>query len=79
MIICSSTMRHYPPRVDLRTGNTRTLDATTFHGKGNAIPGGAARILHLPLDSGKDLTSLVVSVELCGIITGLMAATLAGI
>ena len=66
-----------PPRVDLRTGQTRILDAANFHGKGRTIPGGAATVLHLPLDPAKDLASLQVEVSLYGIIVGLLAATLA--
>jgi hypothetical protein len=66
-----------PPRVDLRTGQTRILDAQSFHGKGRTVPGGAATILHLPLDPAKELESLQVSVNLYGIVLGLMAATLA--
>ena len=65
-----------PPRVDLRTGQTRILDAVAFHGKGRTVPGGAATILHLPLDPAKDLASLQVEAELNGIVVGLMAATL---
>jgi hypothetical protein len=66
-----------PPRIDLRTGQTRILDAATFHGKGRTVPGGAATILHLPLDPAKELASLQVEVDLYGIVVGLMAATLA--
>jgi hypothetical protein len=66
-----------PPRVDLRTGQTRSLDRATFHGKGRTIPGGSATILHLPLDLAKDLTSIQVDVRLYGIVIGLMAVTLA--
>jgi hypothetical protein len=66
-----------PPRVDLRTGKTRVLDALSFHGKGRTVPGGAATILHLPLDPAKDLASLQVKVDLYGIVVGLMAATIA--
>jgi hypothetical protein len=65
-----------PPRVDLRSGQTRILDAVTFHGKGRTVPGGAATILHLPLDPAKQLASLQVEAELYGIVVGLMAATL---
>jgi hypothetical protein len=65
-----------PPRVDLRTGQTRILDAVSFHGKGRTVPGGAATILHLELDPAKDLASLQVEVDLYGIVVGLMAATL---
>jgi len=66
-----------PPRVDLRTGLTRVLDPANFHGKGRTVPGGAATILHLPLDLAKELASLQVGVDLYGIVVGLMAATLA--
>jgi hypothetical protein len=66
-----------PPRVSLRTGQTRILHAASFHGKGRAIPGGAATILHLALDPTKDLSSLQVEVDIYGIVVGLMAATLA--
>lgn len=65
-----------PPRVDLRTGQTRLLDRESFHGKGRSVPGGAATILHLPLDPAKELASLQIAVDLYGIVVGLMAATL---
>ena len=65
-----------PPRVNLRDGQTRILDAVAFHGKGRTVPGGAATILHLPLDPAKELVSLQVEAELYGIVVGLMAATL---
>jgi hypothetical protein len=65
-----------PPRVDLRTGQTRILDPVRFHGKGRTVPGGAATILHLPLDAAKSLTSLEVKAELYGIVIGLLSATL---
>jgi len=66
-----------PPRVDLRTGQTRILDPISFHGKGRTVPGGAATILHLPLDPAKTLASLQVEADLYGVVIGLMAATLA--
>jgi len=66
-----------PPRIDLRTGQTRVLDPVSFHGKGRTVPGGAATILHLLLDPAKDLASLQVEVNLYGIVVALMAATLA--
>jgi hypothetical protein len=65
-----------PPRVDLRTGNTRILDPVAFHGKGRTVPGGSATILHLPLDPAKDLASLQIEVQLYGIVVALMSATL---
>jgi len=65
-----------PPRVDLRSGQTRILDRASFLGKGRTVPGGAATILHLPLDPARDLSSLRIDVELYGIVVGLLAATL---
>ncbi len=66
-----------PPRVDLRTGTTRILNPASFHGKGRSVPGGAATILHLPLDPTKDLGTLKIEVELYGIVVALLAATFA--
>ena len=65
-----------PPRVDLRTGQTRILDAETFKGKGRAVNGGAASILYLPLDSARTLASMKVEASLYGIVIGLLGATL---
>jgi hypothetical protein len=65
-----------PPRVDLRSGKTRILDMSSFKGKGRTVPGGSATILHLPLDSKKELSSLKVEAELYGIVVGLLGATL---
>jgi hypothetical protein len=65
-----------PPRVDLRTGQTRVLDPSPFKGKGRNVPGGAATILHLPLDPRKELASLQVGAELYGVVVGLLGATL---
>jgi hypothetical protein len=65
-----------PPRVDLATGQTRVLDPVAFHGRGRTVPGGAATILHLPLDPAKPLASLQIQSELYGIVVALLAATL---
>ncbi len=65
-----------PPRVDLRTGQTRILDPVAFHGRGRTVPGGAATILHLPLDPTKTLASLQIQSDLYGIVVALLAATL---
>jgi hypothetical protein len=65
-----------PPRVDLATGRTRILHLDSFKGQGREIPGGAATILHLPLDSRKDLASLKVEASLYGIVVALLAVTL---
>jgi hypothetical protein len=67
----------FPPRVDLKTGQVRELDSKTFKGKGGTIPGGAATVLDLTLDTKKELRSLTVRTLSNEIIIGLMAATLA--
>jgi hypothetical protein len=66
-----------PPRVDLRTGRIRLLDAETFKGKGRKVPGGAATILDLPLDATKELKSLTVRALANEVVIGLMSVTLA--
>jgi len=66
-----------PPRVDLKTGRVRILDVETFRGTGTTVPGGAATVLHLPLDPDKPLRSLTVRALANEVIIGLMAATLA--
>jgi hypothetical protein len=66
-----------PPRVDLRTGQTRILEAASFKGKGRPVQGGAATILYLPLDATKQLATLKLEAELYGIVIALLAATLA--
>jgi hypothetical protein len=65
-----------PPRVDLSTGQTRVLDPIAFHGKGRTVRGGAATILHLPLNPTKNLASLQIQSDLYGIVVALLAATL---
>ena len=66
-----------PPRVDLRTGDTRLLDPASFKGNGRAVAGGAATILCLPLDPEKNLAFLKAEANLYGIVIALLAVTLA--
>jgi len=66
-----------PPRVDLRTGRIRILDAETFKGTGGKVPGGAATVLDLPLDKNKELKSLTVRALANEVVIGLMSVTLA--
>jgi hypothetical protein len=66
-----------PPRVDLRTGNIRILDAESFKGKGGKVPGGAATVLDLPLDPARELKSLTVRALANEVVIGLMSVTLA--
>ena len=66
----------WPMRVDLKTGEARTLDPTGFKGQGKMVPGGAATVLELSLDPGKDLSSLTVRALANDVVIGLMAATL---
>jgi len=65
-----------PQRVDLRSGKTRILDPVAFKGNGRDVPGGAATILHIPLDPARELHSLKIEVELYGIVVAVLAATL---
>ncbi|MBE2213664.1 MAG: DUF4450 domain-containing protein, partial [Opitutaceae bacterium] len=65
-----------PARVDLRTGAVRVLDHETFKGRGGVVPGGAATILVLDLDPGRELKSLTVRALANEVVVGLMAATL---
>jgi hypothetical protein len=66
-----------PPRVDLITGKLRILDLEDFKGKGRTVPGGAATVLDLPLDSGRILKTLTVRALANEVVIGLMAATIA--
>jgi hypothetical protein len=66
-----------PVRIDLKTGQTRVLDAATFKGQGRVVTGGAATVLELALDPDKELQSLTVRALANDVVIGLMAATLA--
>ena len=66
-----------PPRVDLKTGEVRILEMNSFKGKGGRVPGGAATVLNLPLDPGKELRSLTVRAISNEVVIGLMGATVA--
>ncbi|MGA2327590.1 MAG: DUF4450 domain-containing protein [Bryobacteraceae bacterium] len=65
-----------PMRVNLKTGEIRVLDIAEFKGRGGSVPGGAATVLDLPLESGKELKSLTVRAIANEVVIGLMAATL---
>lgn len=65
-----------PPRVDLKTGNVRVPDITSFKGKGGKIDGGAATVLDLPLNKNKELKTLTVRTLANEVVIGLMAITL---
>jgi hypothetical protein len=65
-----------PTRVNLKSGEIRVLDSTTFKGKGGAVPGGAATVLKLLLQPGKELKSITVRALANEVVIGLMAATL---
>ena len=66
-----------PPRVDLRSGQVRLLDAASFKGRGGRVPGGAATVLELPLDGSKELKSLTLRALANEVVIGLMSVTLA--
>ncbi len=65
-----------PTRVDLQTGTVRELNLATCKGRGRQVPGGAANILHLPLDPALELAAMEIEVKLYGIVVALVAATL---
>ena len=65
-----------PPRVDLKTGAVRLLDPETFKGRGRTVPGGAASVLDLPLDSTRELKSITVRALANEVVIGLMSVTL---
>src|SRR5262249_10197924 len=64
-----------PPRVDLRTGRVRVIEPDQFKGQGGRIPGGAAIVLDLPLNRGKELKSLTVRALANEVVIGVMAVT----
>ncbi len=65
-----------PPRVDLKTGRVRVLEMAEFKGSGKTVPGGAATVLDLPLDTNKQLKSLAVRAIANEVVIGLMSVTL---
>ncbi|MBI5381724.1 MAG: DUF4450 domain-containing protein [Opitutae bacterium] len=65
-----------PPRVDLKTGAVRLLEFPAFKGQGRKIPGGAATVLALPLEPGRELRSLTVRALANEVVIGLLGATL---
>ncbi len=65
-----------PVRVDLATGKIRVLEMNSFKGRGGKIPGGAATVLDLPLDSTKELKSVTVRALANEVVIGLMSVTL---
>jgi hypothetical protein len=66
-----------PPRIDLKTGRVRLLQAEPFKGQGRTIPGGAATVLTLPLNATKELQSLTIRALANEVVIGLMSVTLA--
>lgn len=64
------------PRVHLKTGAVVIGEPRDFGGQGITVDGGAANVLDLPLDAGKELRSLRVSAEANEVVIGLMSVTL---
>jgi hypothetical protein len=65
-----------PPRVDLATGRVRMPGTENLNDPGGKIPGGAATVLEMPLDSHRPLKSLTIRTLANEIVIGLMAVTL---
>ena len=62
--------------MDLKTGAVRVLDQTEFKGTGGKVAGGAATVLDLQLDGGRELNSLTVRTLANEVVIGLMGVTL---
>jgi len=58
------------------TGRIRVIDVTAFKGRGGTVPGGAATVLQLSLQSGKELKSMTVRALANEVVVGLMSITL---
>jgi hypothetical protein len=65
-----------PIRVNLKSGEIRVIDIAQFKGRGGPVPGGAATVLDLPLQSRKELKALTVRAIANEVVIGLMSATL---
>ncbi len=65
-----------PPRLDLKTGKLRVMESREFKSRSLNIPGGAATVLDLPLDSAKELRTITVRTLANDVVIGLMAVTL---
>ncbi len=65
-----------PVRVDLKSGDVRVLRLDEFKGRGRGVPGGAATVLDLPLDAGRELKSLTLRALANEVVIGLMSVTL---
>jgi len=61
-----------PTRIDLKTGKIRI----PVKGSGGKVPGGAATVLDMPLDRGKQVRSLKIRTITNEVVIGLMAATM---
>ena len=59
---------------DLRSAETRLLDARSYRGKGGPVPGGAATVLHLPLHAERELASVRVERGMYGIVMALLGS-----
>lgn len=62
--------------MDLKSGAVRVLDLSAFKGRGGKVTGGAATVLDLPLNGGRELRSLTVRTLANEVVIGLMAVTL---
>jgi hypothetical protein len=62
--------------VDLATGRVRMPGTENLNDRGGKIPGGAATVLEMPLDSHRPLKSLTIRTLANEIVIGLMAVTL---
>jgi hypothetical protein len=66
-----------PIRVDLKTGQIRVLQVESFKGRGGKIQGGAATVVHMPLNPARPLKSLTLRALANDVVIGLMSISLA--
>jgi len=65
-----------PIRVNLKTGSIRVIEIAEFKGRGGTVSGGAATVLQVSLQSGKELKSMSLRAIANEVVIGLMSATL---
>ncbi|TFW31366.1 DUF4450 domain-containing protein [Duganella callida] len=65
-----------PVRVDLKTARVRVPDPATVKGAGRDVAGGAATVLELPLDSSRQLKTIILRTLANDVLIGLMGLTI---
>jgi hypothetical protein len=64
-----------PPRVDLKTGKVRVMTAEETKGRGGKVDGGAATVVEMGVDAGKEMKSVTVRTLANEVVVGVMGVT----